>query len=326
MNKTQLLKKLKSLDQEDLISLLSSLVDSSPAFSTILSNAFMSPEQVAEQRVRNLKKYISKLEKLFDTTPPNSPAFPSFPSFPAFGKVEKLLAEFLSSLPAPSEADIALFKLKYAEGCINELDAWGNGPEELEDLAFENYKAALDYAKKDEAFFFDNLQLLYDVANTYPGADYFREYLQELVYPKMWDASLLLARIDAAVNCYCKPIDSTIGNNEANNHRAGNDEEGDGNNEITLEKYVRLLLYSTKLLYSFQTPESPRGSAARDTHRNTKNVIRQVIAKLKGLPADKTTQQFPSVLIKTLAQVYAIDARKIEPMQCMHDREIMQIS
>lgn len=241
MTPTQFEKELQSLSREALIKLFLTFFKSDKNFRAVVSEYFMTPTEraaAAEKNkklaAKNLKNYIRKLQHLFDTTPPNSPSFQ---------KVEKLLSDFIHSTPAPSEADIALFKLHYAEGCIDELDAWGNGPEELEDLALENYRAALDYAKKDEAFFFDNLQLLYDVAATYPGADYFREYLQELVYPKMWDAGLLLARIAAVVGYY-------DGDKRYSKKSKNDDSKKDNSNdngevgEVTdmLESRVRLLL------------------------------------------------------------------------------------
>ena len=77
-----------------------------------------------------------------------------------------------------------------------------------------------------------------------------------------------------------------------------------------LENRIRGLFYIAGLLYIHDTPDSPRGF--KDADRNTKNVIKQVIAKLKGISADKGTKDFPSKLIKTLALVYAIDAKRVK--------------
>ena len=309
MTKNQFEKKLRAFNHEELISLLLSFYESNAEFQTLMSalittgtsanpeiavNTLTSAdkEKAAKAVTKNMEKYLDKLEKVFDVEPPRSPSLV---------KAEKILNEFISSKPAPTGADVALFRLHYAEFCVDELDFYGGGPEELEDVAGENYRAALDYAQKHESFFFDHLVLLNDVAVTFPGTEYLFEWLQDLIY--RGDLARLLDRIDAVIKYYG-------GTGKGADKRYGEDENGEIYDRM--ENRVRGLLYIAHLLYPFSTPESPRSS---DKSRYTKNLIKQIIAKLKAIPAKMATKEFPEQLIKTLAHVYAIDEKKISPTQ-----------
>ena len=117
------------------------------------------------------EKYVTKLEKIFNVDPPK---------MPSLRKAEQILTNY-KSLKAVSEADIALFHLHYAECCVNHLDCFGGGPEELYDAAGENFKAALDYAKKDREFLGRNVDLFKSIAYGFPGTEYLADWLEGVV-------------------------------------------------------------------------------------------------------------------------------------------------
>ena len=116
-----------------------------------------------------IDKYLSKLEKVFDVEPPKDPSL---------RKAEKLLQDFIKA--GASESDIAYFKLNYAECCVDQLDAYGGGDDELYEAADENYRAALDYAKKDHLFLTCNLDIFKSVAHGFPGTEYLADWLEEI--------------------------------------------------------------------------------------------------------------------------------------------------
>ena len=117
------------------------------------------------------EKYVAKLEKIFNVDPPK---------MPSLRKADAILNDY-KSLETVSEADIALLHLHYAECCVNHIDCFGGGPEELYDAAGENFKAALDYAKKDREFLGRNVELFKSVAYGFPGTEYLADWLEEIL-------------------------------------------------------------------------------------------------------------------------------------------------
>ena len=120
-------------------------------------------------------KYVTKLEKIFNVDPPK---------MPSLRKADAILNDYKSQKGA-SEADIALFHLHYAECCVNHLDCFGGGPEELYDAAGENFKAALDYAKKDREFLERNVDFFKSVAYGFLGTEYLADWLEEVLPKKV---------------------------------------------------------------------------------------------------------------------------------------------
>ena len=118
-----------------------------------------------------IDQYVTKLECVFDVDPPK---------MPSLRKADAILNDYKSQKGA-SEADIALFHLHYAECCVNHLDCFGGGPEELYDAAEDNFRAALDYAKKDRKFLDENVDLFKSVAYGFPGTEYLADWLEEIL-------------------------------------------------------------------------------------------------------------------------------------------------
>ena len=117
------------------------------------------------------EKYVAKLEKIFNVDPPK---------MPSLRKADALLNDYKKQ-KGISDADIALFCLHYAECCVNHLDCFGGGPEELYDAAGENFRAAIEYAKKDGDFLGRNVELFKSVAYGFPGTEYLGDWLEEVL-------------------------------------------------------------------------------------------------------------------------------------------------
>ena len=119
------------------------------------------------------EQYTKKLQKIFDVDPPK---------MPSLKKADALLNDYRSK--GASDDQLALFKLKYAGLCVEHLDCFGGGPDELYEAANENFRAALDYAKQDSEFLAENMKMFKDVATGFPGTEYLADWLEAVVAEK----------------------------------------------------------------------------------------------------------------------------------------------
>lgn len=282
MTRKQFEDKLRSKSHEDLLSLLLSLYDSNSTIRTLLSNALTmagktgkvgkTATRVAHQHLT--EKYISKLERIFEAREPS------------ILKADQLLAEFIIS--APSDADIALLRLHYADCCVNELALYGGGPKEFYKAADSNFKFAVDYARSDRAFLDKNLDFFKSVAEGFPETEYFAEWLDEILNPKKY-ASILTV------------ISGTIRNFEIE------------------DAYTKGDLATVKKTLKEFDVYPPRAFIIEEDVE----VAGKIIAKLKGIVG--RSNKLPN-LIKKIGEAYDLDPDAIEAEEpgeptLMSDRE-----
>ena len=161
MTKKQFEQELRSLSYEDLISLL---LKTRQAIWKEILNPSQKKRSVHKQPSRFLAKYIGKLKEAFATSLAPTSVF----------KAEMVLKDLIYA--GGTDRDIAFFRLSYANCCAEEQMSFGEGPD-LREAAEENFKAALEYAKEDEIFFSDNVELFRNVAEGFP--EHLEEYLDE---------------------------------------------------------------------------------------------------------------------------------------------------